>query len=364
MNSNFSPPNFNLKNMKTTNTNINDFENYNKEMKLRLQKQNLNNKSSDNKIIDVFEDNFITEIKNIGQFLSKYPYIGMDTEFPGVIYPCKSFTSDFYYKFTKENVDKLKLIQVGISLFDKNGEKPNCASTWQFNLKFDLSKDKIAQDAFTLLKNSGIDFDKLRIKGISHKLFAEYFISSGLLLNDEVTWISFNGFSDFAYLLNLATNQLMPENEEQFIRELNMYFPNVYDIKKMINDNERFKGGLNKIAYELNIERFGEMHQAGSDSMVTGDVLFTLLKGSYLSLENIENEKNVLFGIGLGADNNETITYTKFITEPDTLTYLNMINGGNTNSNNTQFSKPYNNNNFLGPMCNAMDAIMVQNNII
>jgi len=42
------------------------------------------------------------------------------------------------YKNIKKNVDNLKVIQVGITLTDENGEFPEDYSTWQFNFKFDL----------------------------------------------------------------------------------------------------------------------------------------------------------------------------------------------------------------------------------
>ena len=58
----------------------------------------INNKFEE-KIIDVYQDNFIKEIKRIGKYLKQYPYIGMDTEFPGIVYPCTSTNSDFYYQY-------------------------------------------------------------------------------------------------------------------------------------------------------------------------------------------------------------------------------------------------------------------------
>lgn len=36
------------------------------------------------------------------------------------------------------NVDKLKVIQVGISIADDDGYLPPGVGTWQFNFKFDL----------------------------------------------------------------------------------------------------------------------------------------------------------------------------------------------------------------------------------
>ena len=41
--------------------------------------------NSGNRIMEVYEYNFIQEIKNISKLLSQYPYVGMDTEFPGVV---------------------------------------------------------------------------------------------------------------------------------------------------------------------------------------------------------------------------------------------------------------------------------------
>lgn len=266
-------------------------------------------------IVEVYQDNFIKEIKRIGKFLNAFPFIGMDTEFPGVVYPCNSYSPDFYYQFTKANVDKLKLIQIGITLFNKNGEYPPYISTWQFNLKFDYQKDEYSNKSLTMLTNSGINFEKLRTKGIHYDLFAEYFLVSGLLLNEQVTWISFNGFSDFAYLLKLAINDQLPKTEDKFEELLKLYFPNVYDIKILVMNHHFLKGGLNKIANELKLERTGEVHQAGSDSMLTGDVFYELIKMNYVTGEDLRNCHNILFGIGKGADDTETIAYTKFIND-------------------------------------------------
>ena len=42
------------------------------------------------------------------------------------------------YRTIKMNVDKLKVIQVGISIADEEGYVPPGIGTWQFNFKFDL----------------------------------------------------------------------------------------------------------------------------------------------------------------------------------------------------------------------------------
>ena len=285
----------------------------------------INNKFEE-KIIDVYQDNFIKEIKRIGKYLKQYPYIGMDTEFPGIVYPCTSTNSDFYYQYIKTNVDKLKLIQLGITLTNAKGEKPPNTTTWQFNLKFDYENDAHSTDSISLLYNCGINFNKLKKEGISHRLFAEYLTISGMVLNENIVWISFNGFSDFAYLLRLLTGDILPDNTNEFLELLKIYFPNAYDIKYLIKENDLYKGGLVKISKELNIERKGEVHQAGSDSLVTSEVFFKLIENNSISKNDINFGKNIMYGIGDGADDSETFTYTKFAPGIDISVLLHNIN--------------------------------------
>ena len=293
---------------------------------LENQQNIINNYKLEDKIIDVYEDNFIKEIKRIGKYLKQYPYIGMDTEFPGIVYPCTSISSDFYYQFIKTNVDKLKLIQLGITLTNAKGEQPPNTATWQFNLKFDIDKDEHSQESINLLYNSGINFHKIKNEGISHSLFAEYLMVSGMVLNENIIWISFNGLSDFAYLLKLLIGDYLPNNTNDFLDLIKTYFPNAYDIKYMINENDLYKGGLNKLAKELNIERKGEVHQAGSDSLITSQVFFKLIENNSINKNDLNYGKNILYGIDKGADDNETFSYTKFAPGIDISILFNNIN--------------------------------------
>ena len=148
------------------------------------------NKSINNSgIVEVYEDNFMQEMKNLTSLIKEYNYIGMDTEFPGIVYSLSSLTDDFYYKSLKLNVDSLKLIQLGITLSNEKGEFPTPNHTWQFNFEFDYTKDKWSQSSMNLLINSGIDFDKIKKCGINHKKFIEQFKNSGLVLNPNIHWI-------------------------------------------------------------------------------------------------------------------------------------------------------------------------------
>ena len=262
-------------------------------------------------IIEVYENNFIEEIKNLSSLLDDYNYIGMDTEFPGTVFYAENTTEDFYYQTLKKNVDKLKLIQLGITLTNEKGEYPYPYHTWQFNLEFDKNIELYSPNSINLLKDCGIDFDKLKKFGIKHNIFAQYFMISNLVLNPDVYWISFQGSYDFGYLLKLLINMDLPEREDEFINLLNLYFINYYDIRILIKGNDNFQRGLNKLAEQLEVIREGQIHQAGSDSLVTIDVFFKLKKDGYITNKKLEELKNILYGIGEGQDNDETINYTQ-----------------------------------------------------
>ena len=79
----------------------------------------------------------------------------------------------------------------------------------------------------------------------------------------------------------------------------------------------------------LEVRREGQEHQAGSDSMVTIDVFFKLKKKGLISETKIQEVKNILYGVGMGQANDETITYTQ-------IGNLNM-NYQNNNSNNMMY---------------------------
>jgi CCR4-NOT transcription complex subunit 7/8 len=306
--------------------------------------------------MEVYEDNFIEEIKILSSLLDEYNYIGMDTEFPGTVYYSENTSEDFYYKGLKKNVDKLKLIQLGITLTNEKGEFPKNYPyhTWQFNLKFDINKDIYSPNSINLLKNCGIDFDKLKTRGIKHIIFAQYFMISGLVLNPDVKWISFHGSYDFAYLLKLLINKELPEKEEEFIEELDTYFINYYDIKVLIKGNDNFERGLNKLADQLEVNRVGQIHQAGSDSIVTIDVFFKLKKSDLVSNAKLKEIKNILYGIGKGQDNDETINYTQMGSmnyQNNNLMYINVpINTNYMNMNYFNYSLLLNNQNNSLPL--------------
>ena len=180
-------------------------------------------------IREVWSHNLEEEFKRICQVVAKYPFVAMDTEFPGVVarpigerkYLCflymhprsvmKTLTirfllgefrsnADYQYQLLRCNVDLLKIIQLGLTFLDEKGNMPPGITTWQFNFKFNLTEDMYAEDSVDLLQNSGIQFEKHEQEGINPNDFAEKMIVSGLVLMEPVKWVSFHSGQSLYFL--------------------------------------------------------------------------------------------------------------------------------------------------------------------
>ncbi|KAH0920481.1 hypothetical protein HID58_028141, partial [Brassica napus] len=229
-------------------------------------------------IREVWSDNLQEEMDLIREVVDDFPYVAMDTEFPGIVVrPVGTFKSnaDYHYETLKLNVNILNIIQLGLTFSNEQGNLPTCGTDnkyciWQFNFReFDLDSDIFAVDSIDLLKQSGIDFAKNTREGIESRRFAELLMSSGIVLNGNVHWVTFHSGYDFGYLLKLLTCQNLPDSQTSFFELINVYFPTVYDIKHLMKFCNSLHGGLNKLAELLEVERVGICHQAGSDSLLT-----------------------------------------------------------------------------------------------
>lgn len=261
-------------------------------------------------IRNVWKENVEEEMKVIRELIEKYPYVAMDTEFPGVVAKpvTEVFTADFHYKSLKVNVDLLKIIQLGLAFADEKGNfAPGCPC-WQFNFAFSLDDDMFAQDSIDLLQKSGISFEDHAKRGIDPLVFGELLMVSGLVLDDRVKWVSFHSGYDYGYLLKLLTTTPLPADEKGFFELLKIYFPTIYDIKFMTSllDGHNFMGGLQKLGDELGCQRLGAEHQAGSDSLLTMSTFFALVKAKFQGQD--ENKyANELYGYGT----NHTVRKTR-----------------------------------------------------
>ncbi|GIL68246.1 hypothetical protein Vafri_21501 [Volvox africanus] len=258
------------------------------------------------RVREVWGDNLEAEFTLIRDIVEEYPYVAMDTEFPGVVArPVGSFKTgrEYLYRALKMNVDMLKLIQLGLTFTDAKGNLPRTNGelcVWQFNFKgFRLADDVYAQDSIELLSQSGIDFAMHEARGIDVHRFGELLMSSGIVLNDDVRWITFHSNYDFGYLLKILTCQPLPNSEQEFFELLNIYFPNIFDIKYLMRYCDNLHGGLNKLAEMLEVQRIGPQHQAGSDSLLTSFTFIKLANKFFQGIEGASKHMGVLFGLGI-----------------------------------------------------------------
>ena len=261
-------------------------------------------------IRDVWAVNLYDEFKIINSVVKDYPWIAMDTEFPGVVArPIGEFksTCDYQYHLLKVNVDLLKIIQLGLTFLDDDGKPRPGISTWQFNFKFNLSEDMYAQDSIELLTNSGIQFKKHEEEGIDVFEFAELLMISGVILNDNVKYLSFHSGYDFGYLIKILTDLNLPSDESEFFELLRIYFPIIYDVKYLMKSCKDLKGGLQEVADQLDLQRIGPQHQAGSDSLLTGAAFFKMREVFFEDTIDDNKYCGHLYGLGTTFVNGNTM---------------------------------------------------------
>ncbi|RWA12879.1 hypothetical protein EKO27_g2202 [Xylaria grammica] len=290
------------------------------------------------RIREVWRHNFEEEMAVLMGLAEDFPYIAMDTEFPGIVgRPMGNFRgkSDYHYQCLRVNVDMLKVIQIGISLFNEKGEtpaerahnsladigpnakrhgQPQIPLAWQFNFKFALKDDMYNQASIESLQQAGIDFNLLERDGIDPRKFAALFVVSGFVCFDNIKWLSFHGGYDFGYLTKLLSDTKLANDESEFDKVMKKWFPQTFDVKhlmkyavKLHNSGiltptdpsttevlQKFeqKSGLESIAEALKIKRLGAAHQAGSDSLLTGKIWGLGFSGMEMPLQQPVNTDN------------------------------------------------------------------------
>ncbi|KAI3389685.1 hypothetical protein SNEBB_008943 [Seison nebaliae] len=291
-------------------------------------------------MLNVWRSNLRLVFPRIRRLLADgFTFIAMDTEFPGTVCRLRnalSANSSKEYSQIKCNVDLTKIIQVGMTFFNEKGElPPNGVSTYQFNFHFSLKNDMSARDSMVLLEQAGINFDRLEIEGIDAEEFSNYLIISKLVFSPEVTWIGFHASADFAYLLRLITGRPLPLHDLDFISFLPVYFNVIYDVKFLMRSCKNLKGGLEELAYNMDVPREGVGHQAGSDSLLTGRVFFKMRRKYFESCFD-ERFMNKIYGISPAID----IVYSPMNDETEVrilpiLDYNETISNEVTNSSST-----------------------------
>ncbi|KAL8499146.1 hypothetical protein ACS0TY_022211 [Phlomoides rotata] len=252
-------------------------------------------------IREVWGSNLDDEINLLHQSIREFPIASFDTEFPGSIYTTgvrysKLSPSQLYW-LMKQNVDSLKLIQLGITLSDAHGNLPSFGTefqyVWQFNFDFDPDCDPHDPEAITFLESHGMDFEKNRNMGIDSHTFASKFVEYGLT---RLSWVTFDGLYDYGYLIKILTGKQLPCDLEDFMMLKQAYFGfDDYDTKDMANELGLY-GGLEKMAKNLKLDRVvGRSHQAGSDSLLTMHLFLQLIQNFVIVPVLMVNKFNIMY---------------------------------------------------------------------
>ncbi|KAE9465139.1 hypothetical protein C3L33_02953, partial [Rhododendron williamsianum] len=155
---------------------------------------------SEVQIRDIWMSNFRNEMARIDSRLGTYNMIAFDMEFPGFLRNTpREASEEARYRDLKFNVDRLKPIQLGLTVFNNEGR---IGGSWQVNFNdFDVTND--LQE---ILANHGV-----------------------------IKWVTFHGLYDLGYLLRMLTQTYTPDSVVEFAKKVGEVLGSVYDVKFMAN---------------------------------------------------------------------------------------------------------------------------------
>lgn len=217
--------------------------------------------------MEVWAQNLDEEMARIRDVAEVFQHVAMDTQFPGIVArPTGPFNdwADYNYQMLKCNVDLTRVIQIGFTFSDARGNRPKGICTWRFNFGFNPSKDLYSQESIEAIRQTRAqDFPARHMQqGIDPLKFGELLMGSGLVLSEEIRWITFCsldrfnerptedggpgrpsdppwvtfcGLYDFGHMLQLLTNQPLADEVPGFYEALDLFFPSRCDVAKHLH---------------------------------------------------------------------------------------------------------------------------------
>ncbi|CAD7943773.1 unnamed protein product [Amoebophrya sp. A25] len=222
-------------------------------------------------VVNVYADNLEAIFKELENTDAYERFIGIEAFFPGLVLrptiPVDSFL-EHHYATLRSNVDCTNLIQLDLTIKKKTAspteDTDQSASsalykTFRFHFTYNLHNELYSVDAMRKLVEAG-SFQNPTMQSkrncVDSKRFAELFIASGLVMDDEICWIPiygtmisfdakietipdfkdrvakdinpaqvFRGLYDLAHVAQLLNGSCLPEKVDDFFKELDTYFP-------------------------------------------------------------------------------------------------------------------------------------------
>lgn len=155
------------------------------------------------------------------------------------------------------------------------------------------------------------DTAKLRLQehethGVSPSEFIIWFAGSEMLKNVNITWITFNGYSDYGFLIRLMDGKdILPPTRLQFLNIFWTTFPRSYDLRIFTKLGRCRKtiidGGLAKVCEALGVKIEGQTHHAGTDALSAIRCLERLISEDPEFSRGMTRYSGVLYGVVVDA---------------------------------------------------------------
>lgn len=235
-------------------------------------------------IVEVYNWNLDHEFNNLlaaaSGDASGNAILAIDMEFPGFLrQEPRSGARAQRYQALRENVDRLRLIQLGAAVADADG---TVRGAWSFNLKFDIDVDLQSEKSMAFLRAAGLDFSRHKKEGIDPGILGRKLANSSLVGQRAPNWVTFAGAYDLAYLLKLLTNgQPLPRDAHSFDVQLGMYCRRHHELRDVLH-----YGSLDAWAARLSVPRYGRSHTAGSDALLTLNLFLFIMSNNCAQAED------------------------------------------------------------------------------